>query len=220
MLKFFVIRHGETVSNAEKRFSGHQDVNLTEKGIWQAEQLSRRLKDEHIDVAFSSDLKRAIHTAKIVLGNHNLPIIIEPYFREIHFGDWEGLKWEEIDTENGKESSTGWWNQPDLPIPGGESLCDLRKRIMTGLKKVIAEHDEEDRCKTIAIVSHGGVSKMIVGIALDVPVRKVWHIRQQSTALNVIKYDKKGGFFIDSVNDIAHLTFMQRKGEWIEKYSN
>ena len=220
MLKFLIIRHGETVSNAEKRFSGHQDVNLTQKGVWQAEQLSRRLKDEPIDVAFSSDLKRAMHTAKIVIGKRNLPLIIEPYFREINFGHWEGLKWEEIDIDNGKGPSTGWWKQPDLPIPGGESLCDLRKRIMTGLEKVIAEHDEEDRCKTITIVCHGGVSKMMVGIALDVPVRKVWHIRQQSTALNVIQYDKRDGFFIDSVNDIAHLTWMRRKEEWIEKCSH
>jgi len=217
MLKFLVIRHGETVSNAEKRFSGHQDVDLTEKGIWQAGRLSNRLKDEHIDIAFSSDLKRAIHTAKIVIGNRNLPLITEPYFREISFGHWEGLKWEEIDTENEKGGSIDWWKQPDLPIPGGESLYDLKKRITTGLKKVIAEYDKQDKQKTIAIVCHGGVSKMIVGIALDIPVKKVWHIRQQSTALNIIKYDKKGGFFIDSVNDIAHLTLTPRSEKFIEK---
>jgi len=165
MLKFLVIRHGETQSNAEKRFSGHQDVDLTEKGIWQAEQLSYRLKDDHIDAIYSSDLKRAIHTAKIILRNRDLSLYIEPYFREISFGDWEGLKYEELDAENGERPSTGWWNQPDSPLPGGESILDLRKRVMAGLEKVIADNDEDDKYKTIAIICHGGVTRLIVGIA-------------------------------------------------------
>jgi alpha-ribazole phosphatase len=217
MLKLLVIRHGETISNAEQRFSGHQDVNLTEKGILQAEQLAYRLRDCQIDAIYASDLKRAIHTAKIIIGNRNIPFYKEPHFREISFGDWEGLKWDEINAEKEEGNSDNWWNQPDSPLPGGESLRDLRKRIVIALKKVIREQDEEDKYKTVAIVCHGGVSRMIIGIALDVPMEKVWNIRQQSTALNIIRYDKKGGFFIDSVNDIAHLELLQKKEGSIEK---
>jgi alpha-ribazole phosphatase len=218
MLKLLVIRHGETQSNAERRFSGHQDVELTEKGIWQAEQLSYRLKDEQIDIAYSSDLKRAIHTAKIVLRDRNISLSIEPRFREISFGDWEGLRLAEYASENGEGSLPGWWNQPDSPLSGGESVFDLRKRVKIALDEVITENDEEDKCKTIAIVCHGGVTRMIIGLALDIPIRKIWHIRQQSTALNVIRYDKNSGFFVGSVNDIAHITLQEKKDESIEKF--
>jgi alpha-ribazole phosphatase/probable phosphoglycerate mutase len=217
MIKFLVIRHGETVSNAEKRFSGHQDVRLTEKGIWQASQLSYRLKDEIIDVAYSSDLKRAIHTAKIVLGDRDIPILKEPLFKEINFGSWEGLKWKEIVDENGEREYGNWWKEPDITLPKGESLLDLKKRVQTGLDRVIQKYYEEEKKKTIAIVCHGGVAKVIVGLALDVPANKVWHIRQQSTALNVLIYIKDVGFYVGSVNDIAHLTLLKEKEEQLEK---
>jgi len=217
MLKFLVIRHGETQSNAERRFSGHQDVELTEKGIWQAGQLSYRLKDEQIDIAYSSDLKRAIHTAKIILRDRDISLSTETRFREISFGDWEGYRLEEYTSENGEGNYPSWWNQPDSPLSGGESVLDLRKRVKIALEKVIAEHDEEDKCKTIVIVCHGGVTRIIIGLALDIPIKKIWHIRQQSTALNVIRYDKNNGFFVGSVNDIAHITLLEKKEEPIEK---
>jgi len=217
MLKFLVIRHGETTSNAEKRFSGHQDVDLTEKGIWQAEQLSYYLKDEQIDAIYSSDLKRAIHTAKIVIGNRELPLCVEPHFREIHFGDWEGVRFEELDAENGEGHSSSWWKQPESPLPGGESVIDLRKRVKVGLEKVIKEHNQEDQCKTVAIVCHGGVSRIIIGIALDIPIKKIWYIKQYSTALNVIMYYQKSVYFVESINDITHLKRNDKKEEIVEK---
>lgn len=215
MLKLLVIRHGQTQSNVERRFSGHQDVELTQEGIWQAQQLSYRLKDEQIDIAYSSDLKRAIHTAKIILRDRDVPLSIEPNFRELHFGDWEGLKLEEFDSDIEKGDSPGWWSQPDSPLSGGESVLDLRKRVKNTLDKVVKKHDQEDKCKTAIIVCHGGVTRMIIGLALDIPVEKIWYIRQQSTALNVIRYDKKMGFYVGSVNDICHLVFRRKEEEFI-----
>ena len=217
MLKLLVIRHGQTQSNVERRFSGHQDVELTQEGVWQAQQLSYRLKDEQIDFAYSSDLKRAIHTAKIILRERNIPLSVDPNFREIHFGDWEGLKLEEFDSDIEKGDSPGWWNQPDSPLSGGESVLDLRKRVKNALEKVITKHDQEDKCQTAVIVCHGGVTRMIIGLVLNIPVEKIWHIRQQSTALNVIRYDKRMGFHVSSVNDIGHLTIMEKKEEIVEK---
>lgn len=220
MLKFLVIRHGESVSNVEQRFSGHQDVELTDTGVWQAGQLFRRLRNHPIDAVYCSDLKRAIHTAKIVMGDRNIPLQIEPQFREIHFGEWEGLKWEEINARQEEGDSNHWWYQPDAPLPGGESLSDLRQRVRIALEKVIKEQLQEDEDRTVAIVCHGGVTRMIIGIALDIPIKKVWHIRQQSTALNIIKYDQKSGFFIDSINDISHLKVQDKKDEAVEKPSD
>lgn len=216
MLRFLVIRHGETISNAENRFSGHQDVDLTEKGIWQAEQLSDRLKDEPIDFIYSSDLKRAIHSAQIILQNHDISLSKEPLFRELFFGDWEGQRYKELVFDE-EERLMEWWNYPDLPLPGGESTVDLRERVMNGLNKLIERHHEKEEKKTIAIVCHGGVARIIIGIALDIPMKKVWHIKQYSTALNIIKYYHKSGYFIESINDVYHLKINKKKEEALEK---
>ena len=216
MLKFLVIRHGETFSNAENRFSGHQDVGLTEKGIWQAGQLANRLKNERIDIAYSSDLKRAIHTARIILQNHSLSLSTEPLFKELSFGDWEGLRYKELDFDE-EERLMEWWKYPDLPLPGGESTFELKERVYSGINKIIEEHNEEDKKKTIAIICHGGVARIIISIALDIPIEKIWHIKQYSTALNVIKYFQKSGFFVESVNDIGHITLLEKKEEPVEK---
>ena len=215
MLRFLVIRHGQTCSNAENRFSGHQDVDLNEKGIWQAKQLAYRLKDEQIDYIYSSDLKRAIHTARIILQNHDLSLSTEPLFKELSFGDWEGLRYKELDFDEG-ERLMEWWKYPDLPLPGGESTFELRARVLNGINKIIKKHNEKDQEKSIAIICHGGVARIIIGIALDIPIEKIWHIKQYSTSLNIIKYYQKSGFFVESVNDINHLQINKKREQIIE----
>lgn len=212
----FIIRHGETTSNAENRFSGHQDVELTDKGVWQAEQLASRLKSESIDIAYSSNLKRAIHTAEIALQHHDISLNIEPLFKELSFGHWEGLRFEDLSVQS-EERSMEWWNYPDVPIPGGESTSLLQKRVKRGLEQLIEKHDEEDRKKTIAIFCHGGVSRIIIGVALNIPLDKIWHIKQSSTAINIIRYFRKTGFYVESLNDINHLKNSIQKEQIIEK---
>ena len=215
MLKFLIIRHGETFSNAEERFSGQQDVGLTEKGIWQAEQLANRLQAFPIQAIYSSDLKRSIHTASIIASKHSLTLQIEPLFREICFGEWEGLRWEEIDPENSKEQFRDWWRQPYRPFPGGESISDLKRRVKCGLKKIIAEYDNDEQgntINTIAIVCHGGVTRIIISIALDIPLEKIWYIKQYSTALNIIIYHNPNIFWVESINDINHLQVPGKDG--------
>ncbi len=75
-------------------------------------QLANRLQDFPIQAIYSSDLKRSIHTASIIASKHSLTLQIEPLFREICFGEWEGLRWEEIDPENSKEQIRDVVRQP------------------------------------------------------------------------------------------------------------
>jgi len=95
-VKLFLIRHGESDGNVKRKFSGFQDVDLTEKGVWQAKRLARRLEGVRIDSVYCSDLKRARHTAEIIFKARGIDIISNPKFREINFGAWEGYTFEEI----------------------------------------------------------------------------------------------------------------------------
>ena len=108
-IKLILIRHGESEGNVQRRFSGFQDVNLTEKGIWQAERLAYRLKELPVDVVYSSDLKRAKHTAEIVFGSRGIDIIPNSNLREMNFGVWEGYTFEEVMSKYGNNFEINSW---------------------------------------------------------------------------------------------------------------
>ena len=99
-MQLICVRHGRTAWNADKRFQGHADIPLDDEGRAQATALAALLRDERIDAAVSSDLERAAETARIVLGSRDLPLRLDPDWREMRFGDWEGLTWEQIVAAN------------------------------------------------------------------------------------------------------------------------
>ena len=204
-IKLLLIRHGESDGNAQRKFSGFQDVDLTEKGIWQAKRLARRLEGVPVDTVYCSDLKRARHTAEIIFGDRGKDIVVSPNLREINFGIWEGLTFEEIKLKEGAKF-TSWMENPDEKsiIPQGESLAILNDRVMTEVNRILEEHKNEEKDKTIAIVCHGGAIRIILCNALNLELKNLWFIKQNSTALNIIDYyDNRG--FISLLNDTSHL---------------
>lgn len=204
-IKLILIRHGESDGNAQRKFSGFQDVKLTEKGIWQAKRLARRLEGVQVDAFYCSDLKRARHTAEIIFGDRGEDIVVSPNLREINFGIWEGMTFEEIKSREGAKF-TSWMENPDERsiIPQGESLAILNERVMTEVNRILQEHKNEEKDKTIAIVCHGGAIRIILCNALNLELKNLWYIKQKSTALNIIDYyDNRG--FISLLNDTSHL---------------
>lgn len=127
----YLVRHGQSLSNISKRFSGITDVELTDLGKEQAKKAGLNLKRFNIKNIFSSPLKRANDTAKIISGviEHKNQIIIENSLMEINFGLFENLTWEEINIKYEKEAQN-WINQNlQYKFPQGESYYDIIKRI-------------------------------------------------------------------------------------------
>lgn len=157
--KVFLVRHGATAWNIEKRAQGHADIDLNEDGHKQAAAVATELSHEKLVAVYSSDLKRARDTAAAIAGAHGLEVIVDPDFREIDQGEWEGLTTDEIRTR---------W--PDLwgpnrhynARPGGESPQQVKKRALRALAKAVAAHPDE----AIAVVSHGGTIRWISAEAL------------------------------------------------------
>lgn len=206
-IKLILIRHGESEGNVQRKFSGFQDVNLTKKGIWQAERLAYRLKELPVDVVYCSDLKRARHTAEIVFGSRGIDIIPNSSLREMNFGIWEGYTFEEVMARYGNGNEIKSWLRnikEEINIPQGESLADLNNRVMTELNKILEEHKKADKDKTIGLVCHGGTIRVILCNALNMKLKYMWNIEQYSTALNIINYyDHKA--FVTLINDTSHL---------------
>jgi alpha-ribazole phosphatase len=199
--RVYLIRHGETIWNAEKRFQGHIDIPLSDKGIRQARALSHRLADKKITAVYSSDLMRAMETARHVAEPHGLEVLSLPALREINFGRWEGLTYKEIIKKDG-EAITRWWKNPlGICIPGGEELSELQARIVPALKEIISEHKEE----RVAVICHGGTIRTLISSILNMDLNKYWKIRQDNASLNILDFtDWENGMLV-SLNDCSHL---------------
>jgi len=214
-VKLLLIRHGESEANVERKFSGFQDVKLTEKGIWQAERLAHRLQEEKVHAVYCSDLLRARHTAEIVFQNRGIKLNIVPQLKEMNFGIWEGFSFEEVKSKFGYGDYFNSWPENidiDAVIPQGESIVGLNKRVMKAVNEILGKHQERKNNETIAIVCHGGTIRIILSNALNISLKKIWNIGQSSTALNVINYYDYYAF-VNVMNDSSHLE------DWWEKRS-
>ena len=154
-----------------------------------------------IDKIYSSDLIRAVETASYISKIFKKDIVKMKEFREINFGLWEGLTFEEI-KKNYPEEHKIWKETPhNAKIPGGETLEDVYKRVMSGLKKVLKESIGQN----IIIVSHGGPIKLMILGLLEIDISKYNRFRQDNTAVNIIEiYDGKDPV-LTLYNDTRHL---------------
>lgn len=151
-----IVRHGQSVWNLENRFTGWQDVDLTEKGKQEAADAGTAMKEEHIDLAFTSELKRAQHTLEIILkicDKENIPVVKDKSLNERSYGDLEGLNKGDTALKYGNEKVIIWRRSFDVAPPGGESLKDTAERVVPYYQQHIAPKLAEG--KNVLIVAHG-----------------------------------------------------------------
>lgn len=194
------MRHGQTSWNQEGKYQGHSDISLNERGIKQGNLVAKRLANEKISAIYSSDLLRAQQTAEAIAEYHGLSVITKPEFREINFGIWEGLTYQEI-MEDWSEILTAMYSKPgEIGPPQGESFQVVKQRVTRSLQECIAEHQEQ----TIVLVSHGGTMRVLLCAALGIGLDKMWSMRQDSSAINIIEYiDNRA--VVALVNDTWHV---------------
>jgi alpha-ribazole phosphatase/probable phosphoglycerate mutase len=183
--RLYLARHGQIVGYEKLPANGHTDVDITEIGMLQMEHLAVRLKLTEINVVFSSDLKRTKKGADIIGRHHDVPYRVIPEFRELCFGDWEGLTLEQITRDFPGEMESRKKHIADHRPPGkGESMRDLSERIMPRLKDML----KEETGKNILLVAHGGVNRVILCNALGIDLANIFHIQQDYGCLNIIDY--------------------------------
>ena len=164
MNKLILLRHGQSQWNLENRFTGWEDVPLTEKGIKEAKNAGALLINNRIivDVVFSSNLQRANKTAEIALNvkdfknlwiNGELKLIKNQSLNERDYGDLVGLNKEETAKKFGKDQVHIWRRSYDTPPPNGESLMDVVNRVSPYFEKNISPLINDN--KNVLIVAHG-----------------------------------------------------------------
>lgn len=193
--RLFFARHGETTTSAEFRYIGQSDVDITDTGYEQMIRLQERLRHEEIHAFFSSDLIRSRKGVDIIASCHSSAPVSCPEFREINLGIWEGLTREEIMERYPQEYLARSQDLAYSRIEGGESFRDLQVRVMEKLSQLLALWTG----KTILLLAHGGVNRVILFEALKLDLALLPRIDQAYGCLNIIDY-YEGGPVVKLVN--------------------
>ncbi|TBH15480.1 histidine phosphatase family protein [Thermus thermamylovorans] len=196
MKEIWLIRHGETEWNAQKRFQGHLDVPLSPVGIGQAFRLAQRLARSQLpfDGLFSSDLRRARETAEPLVSVLGLPLRTTPLLREIDVGHLAGLDREEAEARYPgfvQEALRDPWH---TPRPGGESMADLARRLAAFLEELPPGRH--------LLVTHGGIVRAALKMALELEGTTWRRFRIPNTSITRLLLPEQE---VLGVADTAHL---------------
>lgn len=188
----YLIRHGKTVGGEEKRYKGHLDVPLSEEGIEQVRRLAGYLRqknnpggaDANLSAIYCSDLVRAVKSAEIIAGPFGVIPVRVLQLRERNFGRWEGMSLTEIQEQFPTEFDA-WARDPVAYSPiGGESTETVRDRVMPVFHGIVKKHSGGK----IAVVSHGGITRVILCEVLGIPLNNIFRIEQNFGCLNMIEF--------------------------------
>jgi alpha-ribazole phosphatase len=170
-MKWIWIRHGETDLNRRRCYLGHVDVPLNDKGY---EQIDRLLDTcWGVTRVFSSDLLRCKQSAEILI--ETVEVQYTRALRELHFGDWEGKRYEEIMQTAEADLLTSWYQDPFfMSPPGGETLQQLGRRVDTWLLDALSRLSDED---VILVVTHGGPLRWLLSRWMLGDARQFWDVQ-------------------------------------------
>jgi broad specificity phosphatase PhoE len=178
----FLLRHGEVDTRYHRVFGGRIDMDLSPRGREQAELLARYLKRVRLDAIYVSPKKRAQQTlAPLAALQAPAPVTL-PDLREVDFGDWTGLTWEQVQEKFGV-SAFDWLHRLDqAAIPGAESAQQFRARVEPCLRQILSECPG----RTVGVVCHGGVIRMLLAILLDLPVPQTANFHIEYASLSIV----------------------------------
>lgn len=199
-MKLLLIRHGQTDWNLLGKYQGQTDIALSGEGIRQADLLAQNFPVDTLDIIYTSDLQRAFMTAERLAEKFSAPLYADKALRELNFGAWEGLTYQEI-AERWPQEVKNLFGAPEkLQIPEGETFLMLQRRAMDKIHEIRAENEG----KNVAVVAHGAISKAILTALLHIPLHYVWMLRQDNTAVNILRFDDEF-VSVELLNGISHL---------------
>jgi alpha-ribazole phosphatase len=182
--RLYLMRHGQVADGHTHRYHGNNDIGLSPEGERQFTRLARQLQSAPLAAVYTSSLKRSRDGAARLCEGRGLTPQPIPEFRELHFGVWEGLTFEEIAEHYPEELASRLQDLANFRIPGGESLLDVRERALPRLQELVAAHPGQ----SLALVAHAGVNRIILCEALSLPLEHLFRLDQNYGCLNIIDY--------------------------------
>lgn len=185
-----LLRHGQSSWNLENRFTGSEDVDLSVMGTEEATKVCLLLKNYNIDFAFTSVLKRAVHTLTIILNKigSKIPVFKSAALNERNYGDLQGLNKTETIKKYGEAQVLDWRRSYKIAPPKGESLKDTYQRVVP---YYTAEIEPKLKMgKTILIVAHGNSLRALVMYLEKISEKHIAAIEIATCVLRVYHFDK------------------------------
>lgn len=191
-----LIRHGQTEWNIQRRYLGLTDIGLNDEGRRQAEKVRKRLAAEHFDKVYSSDRRRARESAELIFTDMHIEPV--PELREMDFGVFEGLTYDEIDRLH-PDVYKAWINDPlNIRIPDGESFNLVKERVMGAMNRILTDNPG----LSIAVISHAGpISVMMQEYKSS---KGFWEGWPEPGCISVLEFDH-GKANVLVCNDISHM---------------
>jgi len=200
LARLLLVRHGLTDHNVDRRVAGYTDIDLNEEGFRQVEKLNKRLTDENIDAVYSSDLQRAVDTAKGAVSGRDIEIETCYELREMNFGEAEEMTFAELNEKYPDLARSVMNVDTGLSFPGGESFAEFAERVRVFLKTL--EKFNEDH--TVLIVSHGATLKVIICELLGIDPNHWYQMGIDNASLSVVN-TYRHRTILNSLNETSYL---------------
>ncbi|GAA1474024.1 bifunctional RNase H/acid phosphatase [Corynebacterium felinum] len=199
--RLILLRHGQTPYSAKRLYSGLSDPELTDLGLWQAEQAARRLGEKGgVAAVISSPLRRCTQTAEACARALGVEVVTDSGLVEMDFGDWDGLSFSQA-FESDPQLHSQWLKDVHTAPPGGESLVSAHKRIKKCLNELLRTYQGQ----TIVLVSHVTPIKSILRVALDGNASMVHRMHLDLASMSIAEFYSDGPTCVRLLNDTSHL---------------
>ena len=202
MSRIILVRHGHVDWLSPERFRGRAELPLSDLGRRQAQAaagyIAATWKPEAV---YTSPLGRCRETGAVIAG----PLRLEPQpvdgLADIDYGEWQSLT-RDAAKQRWPDETELWFRAPHLAlIPGGETLAAVLSRAIAALRDIVRHH----RNGTAALVGHDSVNRVLLLFALELPLSRYWHLRQDPCCVNELFFDNDS-FTIGSINQTQHLS--------------
>lgn len=190
-MKLYIMRHGETDWNKERRLQGQADIPLNANGRQTAGETSRGMKHLMFDAAYTSPLIRAAETARLVIDQRRIPLRIDERLKEMSFGPYEGLCCAKENWEIPDQGFENFFLAPDRyqPPKGADSFKMVIDRVAVFMEDVVRTQPPESN---ILVVAHGVVVGAFLAIAENRSIAEFWQDRvQKNCAVNILDVKEK-----------------------------
>lgn len=195
-MNLYFVRHGETEHNKNQCYYGSIDVDITEKGVLQAQNGSEKLKNINFNKVYVSALKRTEQTANILMEGRQVELIKDKRINEINFGVFEGKSHEEIKEFYSDEWKIWCDDWKGFTPPEGENYIQFYDRTKSFMDDIL-KLDEDN----VLIVTHGGVIRSVYCYLLGGSLDFFWSFGSKNGDITIIKYEY-GNLYIDSITHI------------------
>lgn len=197
-INLWLVRHGESTWNQDRRFQGARDAELSARGREQARALARALTGRPLDAVYTSPLSRARDTAAACADALGLRPVVLDDLREVGLGEWEGLPVETV-VERYGDHYWRWLTLPGAhPPPGGEPMAALQRRVAAALEAICARHAEG----RVLVVTHGGAIASFLCGCLGLGLDAVWRLRIDNASITRVELPAGR---LHALNDTRHL---------------